>query len=486
MITTFTLLALSGQQSVWAQNIPASPQREVKTDMELPMQSDEKIQWMLDGKLGMFIHWGLYAGVGRGEWYMENQGVSPEDYRRLAYTESGEQYFDAKDFNPGKWVELAQRMGARYVCLTTEHHDGFALFESHYPTAFTSMQTHNRDFVREYVEAVRGAGLKVGLYKTLINWRYPGYYDVTGTDCKTNKFGYTTAAWHKENARQMKEELYCQTRELMTQYGPIDHLFWDGGWLAQKGSDADAAFFWEPGKWLDPQNEWPINPLWQERDKQTGRPLGLMGMVRQLQPDLVCNLRSGWCGDFTCEEGGHDVKGPIRTGVVEKCFTVTPAWGYQPVCEDPGRVMSLQRIQRIFADCLVRNMVALINVGPDRHGHIPQAVADRLTEFGAWVSANAQAIYGTRGGPWNPVDGQYGFTYRGNTLFIYFLGNYTDDTFTLPLLDKGMKVHRAYTLATGRKVKHAQKGQHITLSNLCLPSNEVTVIAVELNKSIRQ
>lgn len=463
----------------------SAAQREVKTDLDLPMQPDEKIQWMLDGKLGMFIHWGLYAGVGRGEWYMENAGVPIDEYRKLAYPESGDSYFDARDFNPAKWVELAQRMGARYVCLTAEHHDGYALFESHYPTAFTSKQSHNRDFVKEYVEAVRRAGLKVGLYKTLINWRYPGYYDVTGTDCQPNKFGYTTAAWHKESARQMKEELYCQTRELMTNYGRIDHLFWDGGWLAQKGTDADGAYFWEPGKYLDPENEWPVNPLWQVKDSATGRPLGLMGMVRQLQPDLICNLRSGWCGDYTNEEGGHDVKGPVRRNVVEKCFTLVPTWAYSPLCEDPGRVMPLERIKRLFADCLVRNMVALINVGPDRHGNIPRAVADRLTEFGAWVDANAQAIYGTRGGPWNPVEGQYGFTYKGNTVYVYFLGGYTDTNFILPAVEKGLRARRAYTVAGHRSIKCSQKGQRITISGLAPEKDGITVVAIELNKNIK-
>jgi alpha-L-fucosidase len=106
--------------------------------------------------------------------------------------------------------------------------------------AFCSKQTHNRDFVREYVDACRANGLKVGIYKTLINWRYPGYYDVTGTDCKSNRFGYKTDIAHKENARLMKEEMYCLTKELLTRYGKIDQIFWDGGWLAQQGSDADA------------------------------------------------------------------------------------------------------------------------------------------------------------------------------------------------------------------------------------------------------
>ena len=178
--------------------------------------------------------------------------------------------------------------------MTPQHHDGYALFESRYMDAFTSKQTHNRDFVKEYVDACREAGLKVGLYKTLIDWRFPGYYDVTGTDCKSNKFGYTTAFWHKENARVMKEELYCQIKELMTKYGKIDQLFWDGGWLVQRGSDADGAYLGESGKYMSNDNQWPVNPIFQDIEKETGKALGLMGMVRKYQPDIVTNIRSGW------------------------------------------------------------------------------------------------------------------------------------------------------------------------------------------------
>ncbi len=381
-------------------------------------------------------------------------------------------------------MALAREAGFRYTNFTTQHHDGFALFESHYPTAFTSHQTHNRDFVREYVDAARKAGMHIGLYKTLINWRYPGYYDVTGTDCQPNKFGYRTEAWHKENARIMKEELYCQVQELMSNYGKIDQLFWDGGWLAQKGSDADGAFFWEPGKYLDPNNSWPVNPLFQLKDSLTGQPLGLMGMVRQLQPDIVCNLRSGWCGDYTCEEGGADVKGPIRNGIVEKCMTITPAWGYTTASEDPAHITPLSRIQRICADCMIRGMCFLINVGPDRHGRIPEPVAHRLREFGQWTRTHAPAIYGTLGGPWQPVDGQYGFTWQGKKLFIWFLGGYTDPHFTLPPLPQGIKVRRAYTLEGMHPIKFNQKRQTVSLYNVSPSSQKITVVAIDLNKAL--
>lgn len=472
-------LAVSGQDA-----IPQPLKREIKTDLGLSMQPDSKIQWMLDDKLGMFIHWGLYAGPAKGEWYMENNGIKPEEYRKLAYPESGNQYFDARDFDANKWADLAKKVGMRYMSMVTEHHDGYALFDSKYMNAFTSVQTHNHDFVKDYVLACRSHGLKVGLYKTLINWRYPGYYDVTGTNCKKNKFGYVTDSAHHENARIMKEELYCQIKELMTHYGKIDQLFWDGGWLAQEGTDASGAYFWEPGKYLDPHNSWPVNPLFQDKDVETGKPLGLMGIVRKYQPDLVANLRSGWCGDYTCEEGGGPVKGPIRSGMVEKCMSVTSAWGYNTSMENPKTIMPLAQIKRIFADCIVRNMCLLLNVGPDRHGNIPPLVEQRLLDFGSWVHTDSIAIFGTRGGPWNPVDGQYGFCYRNNIIYVYFLGGYTSDTFALPSLNRGMKVRKAFVVGSRTKVKTMQKGTMVTLQNIKPVKDDITVVALVLNKNV--
>lgn len=477
---------LGNYKEVVLDGIPPREPREIKTDLGIAMQPDDKIQWMLDGKLGMFIHWGLYAGPGQGEWYMENNGISPDEYRKLAYPESGDEYFDAKDFDPHKWMELAKKIGMKYCCLTTQHHDGYALFESKYMNAFTSKNTLNRDLVKEYVDACREAGLKVGLYKTLINWRYPGYFDVTGKDCNLdNRFGYVTEEWHKENARLMKEELYCQVKELMTKYGKIDHLFWDGGWLAQKGTDADAAPFWESGLYMDPDNEWQVNPYFQDFDSVTGKPLGIMGMVRKYQPDIVTNPRSGWIGDFTCEEGSGDVKGPIRSGVVEKCVSIGSGWGYNKQMEDSTHLMPLNRVKRLFADCLVRNMCFLLNVGPDRHGVIPGAVEQRMLQFGDWVNATKEAIYGTRGGPWQPVDGQYGFCYRGNMIYIYLLGEYSDNDFSLPSLDKGMKVRKAYNLVTGEKISVKQSGKNVKLSNINPVKDDITVIALELNTSFK-
>ncbi|GAB6011317.1 alpha-L-fucosidase [Viscerimonas tarda] len=457
-----------------------------KTEYGITQQPIEKMNWMLDAKYGMFIHWGLYAGPGKGEWYMENKGISPEEYRKLAYPESGNEYFAADKFDAEEWARIAKASGMKYMNFVTQHHDGYALFESSYMNAFTSKQTHNRDFVKEYVDACRKYDLKVGLYKTLINWRFPGYYDVTGKDCKKNKFGYTTDFSHKENARLMKEELYCQVKELMTKYGKIDQIFWDGGWLAQQGSDADAAYFWESGKYLDSGNEWPINPYFQDIEEYTGKPLGLMGMVRKYQPDILVNPRSGWMGDFKSEEGPHAVTGNVRNEEVwEKCMPLVSAWGYTPVMEDSAKVMKSRAINRMLADCVIRNITLLINVGPDRHGVIPKPIVNELLKTGQWLEKVGEAVYGTRGGPWNPKDGQYGFAYKGNTIYVYLLEGYNENTFTLSAVDKGRKVVKAYLVDDKKRLKAKQNNTgEISISGFDRKDNEIQIIAIELNKNV--
>jgi len=488
----FIIFCLQARTGIAQTVAPASgeppAQRVPKTEMGISQQPNDKMKWWLDAKFGMFIHWGLYAGPGNGEWYRENAGMSEEAYRQLAYPASGDRYFAADSFNADDWAALAKAAGMKYMVMVTQHHDGYALFDSKYMGVFTSKQTHNRDFVKEYVDACRSNGLRVGLYKTLINWRYPGYYDVTGKDCKPNKFGYTTDIAHKENARLMKEELYCLTKELVTKYGKIDEIFWDGGWLGQQGTDADGAFFWEPGKYLDSLNQWPVNPYFQDKDPLTGRPLGLVGMVRKYQPDVIMNPRSGWRGDYNSEEGGAPVTGPVRTKeLYEKCMSITPVWGYTRDLEDPAKLMSLAGLKRMLADCVVRNMALLVNVGPDRHGRITKAETDLLLHMGEWLQQVGDAVYGTRGGPWDPKDGQYGFAWKDSTIYIYLLGHYNEPTFTLPALHNRQRFIRAYMVAGNKPVKARQDGKgQITLSGLDNRDGDIDIIAVQLDKKVME
>ncbi|MGC9538888.1 alpha-L-fucosidase [Streptomyces sp. UG1] len=463
--------------------LPLPPLRIPKVDMGVEQQPDKKIRWLQDAKLGLFIHWGVYSGPAKGEWYMENAAVAPENYRKYV-TDATDEQFTASAYDPADWAGLARDMGARYTVLTTRHHDGFALWPSTHPNAWHSGQAPlQRDFISQYVTAVREAGLKVGLYYSPMSWRYPGYYDVTGTNCLPNNWGYVTDPAHKENARIMKNEVYQQVKELVTQYGRIDDLWWDGGWLGQRGSDADAAFFWEPGRFRDPANEWPVEDAYSETDDETGRPLGLTGLVRKYQPDIVTTLRSGWIGDFTSEEGPSVPTGAIRTGKVsEKCFTIGGAWGYKA----DASVMSFGRAMDILVNAWVRNITCLVNVGPDRTGAVPTAQADVVRRIGSFMSTCGEAVYGTRGGPWNPVDGRYGYTYKGRTFYVHLLPGYSGTGFSTPPIGDA-QVTRVFDVATGDDLPYTvAEDSRVTITGINrtrIP--EDSVVGVRLDRAVQ-
>ncbi|MEI7534025.1 MAG: alpha-L-fucosidase [Verrucomicrobiae bacterium] len=454
--------------------------RPVTNDFGITQQGDAQMKWFEDAKFGMFLHWGIYAVPAKGEWLMETAAMTPEHYRKYATDQGDGVYFDAKDYDPAEWAKIAKDSGMKYMCLTARHHDGFALFDSRHTNAFTSVQTIHRDLYAEYVKACRAAGLRVGLYFSPIDWRYPGYYDVWGTNCLPNAWHYQTDSAHKENARVMKEEVYEQVRTLFKNYGPFDYVFWDGGWLGQKGADRDAAFFWEPGQYRDPNNPWLVAGEYGEFD-ETGRALGLMGIARKYSPNVICNNRSGWIGDFAVDEGSKPVTGPVRSYYWEKCLNLNKSsWGYN----ERQNLMSYDEIVRNLVDVVVRNGNLLLNFGPDRHGRIPESHAARAREVGAWLKKVGDSIYGTRGGPWNPVDNQYGFTCKPGKYFVHLLPGYAGTEFTTPIITE--KVAACRDLFTGKKLKYAVNADgsiHITgLDRTLHPADTVVMMAINAHQ----
>lgn len=374
----------------------------------------EKVEWWRDEKFGMFIHWGLYSIPARGEWTMFNEKISADEYAKLA------DQFNPKSFNAEEWATIAKRAGMKYMVMVARHHDGFALWDSHSSYRhFTSMETaSHRDFVSMYTEACRKAGLAVGLYYSPMDWRFPGYFDPKGLP---------------ENAALMKQQAYGQVEELMKNYGKIDILWYDGGWLAHKGGDADAAWFWEP--------------------------LRLNTMVRKYQPDVLVNPRSGMFGDFQVNEGGAEVKGPIIEIPWEKCLNLNgSSWGYNKT----EKLMSLKEAITMLVNVVDRGGNMLLNVGPDPDGVIPATHVARLQEIGGWLEKNGESIYGTRPGPFEPLDRVYGSTQKGKNIYIHLLTLATGSTdLKLPAINQKLL---SCKLINGKKIKFNQDKTGITLS----------------------
>ena len=212
-----------------------------------------------------------------------------------------------------------------------------------------------------------------------------------------------------------------------------------------------------------------------------------MGMVRKYQPDAITNLRYGWMGDIIEEEGSSETKGPVRNRVIcDKCLTMQiGGWGYNAEAIANGRVMSRDELVRYLANCIVRNMILLVNVAPDRHGAIPTLEQQRLREMGAWLAKAGEAVYGTRGGPWEPTDGRYGYCYRGDTVYVHLLKEYGGDTFRIPPLGdlRPLKAYDAY-LATPLHFTSGDRGGTVVSGIDRTASPADTIVGVQYNAQV--
>ena len=461
------------------------PERILKEEGGVSQLPNEKMKWFLDDKFGMFIHWGVYAAMDEGAEWVRHQEVWGHEYyqRRARNSQKG---FTASKFDANEWASLAKKAGMKYMALTTRHHDGYALFDSKHPFSWTSQKDLGRDFIKEYTDAVRASGLHVGMYYSPMSWRYPGYYDVTGKDVKPNVWGYKTAAWHKEDARDMKEEVYEQVTTLLKNYGKIDYMFWDGGWLGQSINPELERRFWDPGYFQNPNNEWPIDEKYITKDDVTGKPLGIMGLVRKFQPDLIVNERFSWVGDVHAEEGVSATTGDIRfEHYGEKCLSLQKGgWGYRPNRE----IFSFEEVAVYLSNCVVRNINLLLNVAPDREGVIPQNQQEVLLKIGNWLSQVGNAVYGTRGGPWQPLFGEYGFTFKENKIYCHIYSGYRDlktNTFTTQSLGS-KKVSKVTNLLDGKELKWSQNNNNtITISDVDYTLNPATtILEITLTESV--
>jgi alpha-L-fucosidase len=447
---------------------------------------NEKVKWFQNDKFGMFIHWGVYAAMPEGSEWVRHQEAWSNDYY-MGRARDAEKGFTAAKYNPTEWAALAKKAGMRYTVLTARHHDGYALFESNHPFSLTSKKEIGKDLIKEYANAMRTAGLKVGLYYSPINWRYVGFYDPFGNNVLPNVWGYKTAAkWHKEDARMMKEEVYEQVTRLFKNYGKLNYIFWDGASLGQVKNKALSDSFWDAGRYQNPANVWPVNEKYITREDSTGKALGVLGMARKFQPEMLVNERFGWVGDVHIEEGGSYSSGKIsNTTVAEKCVSLQRGgWGYKP----NSKVYSFEEITMFLSNCVVRNQNLLLNVSPNREGVIPQNQQEVLIKIGNWLHIVGSAIYNTNGGPWQPLFGEYGFTYRENKIYCHIYDGYRDFTsnvFTTQSIGN-KQVVKVTNLYNGKLLNWVKNiNNSITISNVDYTQNPATtILEITLNENI--
>jgi len=324
-----------------------------------PPRHEQRIQWWQEAKFGMFIHWGLYSLIGRHEWAMEMEGIPVRQYEVLA------KHFNPKPNAARDWARLAKAAGQKYMVMTTKHHEGFCNFDTKLTDYCAPKQAAGRDLVREFVEAARSEGLRVGFYYSLMDWHHPD-----GSKCATD-----------EAARgRFVAYTHGLIRELMTNYGKIDILWYDV--------------------------DWPLTP--EQWDSQK-----MNDMVFDLQPDIIVNNRNGLPGDFSTPE--QEIRAADRGRAWEACMTLNDSWGYHKA-DDNWK--SPKTVVDNLITCAHGGGNYLLNIGPKPDGSIPEESSEILQAVGKWTNANGSAIYGTER---CDLHGHVyaGFTQRGNTVYAH-------------------------------------------------------------------
>jgi len=376
-----------------------------------------RMKWWHEARFGMFIHWGLYSVLGRHEWVMENEGIPVVEYAPLA------KQFKPKPNAARAWAKLAKQAGQKYMVMTTKHHEGFCNFDTKTTDYCAPKQGPGRDLVKEYVEAVRAEGLHVGFYYSLMDWHHPD-----GARCA-----------HDEDARKrFVEYIHTHVRELMTNYGKVDVLWYDVSW--------------------------PLDAAGWESERMNK-------MVFELQPDIIVNNRNKLPGDFSTPEQRIEAD---KDHAWESCMTLNDSWGYQKADDD---WKSSKQVIRNLIQCSRDTGNYLLNIGPKPDGSIPEESVSILTEVGEWMARNGESIY--QSDMCQPRRSNYAsFTRKGNTLYMH-VHFWPGETVALSGLQTSVK--SAKLLATGKNVEVHQDKFRVRFTGLpaAAPDHPVTTIAIE-------
>ena len=407
-----------------------APSKQVSSFAAAATDSADRAQWWRDAKFGLFVHWGPVslqgteigwsrAGERRGTTRGPGSEVPVEIYDNLYKT------FNPVKFNATEWVRIAQEAGMKYIVLVTRHHDGFSLWDTQASAyKITAPESpYGRDIVRQVANAAHAGGIRLGLYYSQPDWHNP--------DAFTERHARYVAYLHQ------------QVRELMTGYGRIDILWFDGLDESRGYSDQTAAKFGA---------------------------VEMHRMVRALQPEILINNRDGSPEDFDTPEQSV---GRMQTDRHwESCITICQQWAWKP----NDKLKSLDDCLRFLVMTVTGDGNLLLNVGPMPDGRIEPIQVERLKEIGGWLSENGEAIYGTRGGPWS--NGMWGgSTYRGNTIYVHLLSPPIAGRLRLAPLPQSIR--SAHVLNSTAPVAFTQNDRGVTLT---MAPNEyhapVTIVAL--------
>jgi len=351
------------------------------------MMSSADLSWFTHDRLGLFVHWGLYSLGARHEWLMSRERIKQTEYERYA------RYFEADLYDPVEWAAQAKHAGMKYVVLTTKHHDGFCLWDSKL-TDYTSVNSAcGKDLVKAFVEAVREAGLKVGFYHSLLDWHHPDF-PVDGYHPRRDDADVSAQNAVRDLSRY-RTYLHGQVRELLTEYGKIDYLFFD---FSYERTDH--------------------NEIWGGKGADAWGSEALLAMIRELQPEIIVNDRLAVRGDFVTPEQYQPSTAMEVDGVKvpwEACQTLNGSWGY---FRDNYNDKSVDLLIRMLVDGVSKDGNLLLNVGPTGRGDFDDRARLVLAGMGDWMDKHSRSVYGAGASEFvAPQDVRY--TQRGSRLYVH-------------------------------------------------------------------
>jgi alpha-L-fucosidase len=423
---------------------------------ETAAQKKQRMEWWTDARFGMFIHWGLYSQAARHEWVKHNEHLTNAEYQKYF------DQFNPDHFDPKKWAREAKAAGMKYAVLTTKHHEGFCLFDSKY-TDYKATNTHaKRDLVKEYVDAFRAEGMKVGFYYSLLDWHHPDYtmddaHPLTQVD--TSKANYDRLNKGRDMAKY-RQYMRNQITELLTKYGKIDVLWLDWSW--DKGA--------KKGKG---ENDWGS--------------VELLKLVRKLQPGIIINNRLGLTeyadgADFvTPEQVSTKELEPYKGKVWETCQTFSGSWGYY-------RDENSWKTHRQLLDLLITSVSnggnLILNVGPTARGEFDYRATNALDSLSYWMHANSKAIYNCTYAPTEfktPDNTKLTYNPQTKRLYIHIYNYPADGKLTLPAYHGKIKYALFLNDYSELKYTPASNGTDV---ELILPKNkphyEIPVVELTL------
>ncbi|MBQ7634134.1 MAG: alpha-L-fucosidase [Bacteroidaceae bacterium] len=404
-----------------------------------------RMQWFDDAKLGIFIHWGIYAVRGVSEsWSFYNNYLPYDEYMSQC------KGFKASRYNPEEWVRLIKESGARYAVITSKHHDGVALWDTRVGSlSITKSTPAKRDVLTPFCRAVREAGLRLGLYYSLLDWSHPDYPNWSRTVSRY-LIKDEPARWERFVAFNK-----AQLTELSTKFNPD--------------------LYWFDGDWEQTAEDWHAAEIVEQ--------------LRAVNPDVVINSRIQGYGDYATPEQGVPTQRP-KERWWELCMTMNDSWGWQP---QDTNFKTAHMLLRTFCDCLSMGGNMLLDIGPRQDGTIPEEEVAILREFGRWTTKHAEAVYGTRAGiPAQFFQGYTALSPDATTLYLYLPYRPGDGQVEV----KGLmnRVNRVWVVGNGTMLPYKVYNKNYwseVPGNLYIsvPDDvldpQITVLAVLLNGPVR-